>query len=173
MNNPFKEILYTKDCKTIQKSLTSFKVANEDLLNIALNNKHLKSWRALWILNQQNIKDDKTIRPFLNTIIHQLESFSQSHQRELLKILYVFDLSEHQTTKLFDLCLKIFRNTKLIASVRYYAFLNLLKILKQYPELKKEVLIFINDELISTLTPGIKKSVLSRLKPYKTTIKDA
>ena len=133
---------------------------NKDNLHNFSFAKHKDSWKALWLLNKYQVT---VVKVYIAQLFDLLISGNQSIIRESLKALRQIELQEKWHSKLLDAAIKIWNNANNISSCRYYAGLILLELTEQYPELKQEVNFLFHDEIINSLSPGIKKSILKKL----------
>jgi hypothetical protein len=81
----------------------------------------------------------------------------------MLKIILNLNLTEEQTSEVFDSCYQLLQNNKMQSSVRSTCFNFLLKVAKDYPELKDEIRI-IFENIKDYLSPGIKRGMELRLQ---------
>ena len=116
------------------------------------------AWRIAWEIGHKITKNDKCIIPHIDAIIAALNCKKDGHQRELLKILEKMDLNEIQEGLLFKECILIWEKTDKIPSVRIKAFQLLYKIASLYPDLKKELIYYTDQQYTKTLGKGIKRS---------------
>ena len=131
----------------------------EEAIELAIANKQPYSWRAAWLLWSCIEKNDTRIQPRIQSLIDGLKDKKDGHQRELLKILIVMELSEEQETNLLDYCIRLWKDIKKTPSIRYTAFRFINKIVSKYPELRNEIKYYTVKKYIETLSPGIQKSI--------------
>lgn len=132
----------------------------EEAVSLAMSDKKPYGWRAAWLLWSCIIENDSRIRPHIKSIIKSLETKSDGHQRELLKILQVMELDEEDDGFLFNVCVNLWEKPNKQSSVRFTAFLFMIKMVDRYPELLQEVLLLTDDYYLDTLSPGIKLAAL-------------
>jgi len=142
----------------------------EELLDLSIANKQPYSWRAAWLLGSCIEKNDSRLQNYISKIIKALPSKKDGHQRELIKILSVMELTEEQEGYFFDICLTIWQSIEKQSSVRYTAFISILKITEKYPELLGEILFLTEKHYLDTLSPGIKNSIFKNIKKYQNKI---
>jgi hypothetical protein len=131
----------------------------EEAIELAIANKQPYSWRAAWLLWSCIEKNDTRIQPRIQSLIDGLKDKKDGHQRELLKILIVMELSEEQETNLLDYCIRLWKDIQKTPSIRYTAFRFINKIVSKYPELRNEIKYYTVKKYIETLSPGIQKSI--------------
>ena len=131
----------------------------EEAIELAIANKQPYSWRAAWLLWSCIEKNDTRIQPHIQSLIDGLKDKKDGHQRELLKILIVMELSEEQETNLLDYCIRLWKDIQKTPSIRYTAFRFINKIVSKYPELRNEIKYYTVKKYIETLSPGIQKSI--------------
>mgnify|MGYP007063363676 CR=1 FL=1 len=134
------------------------------ILLLAIKNKKDFSWRAAWLIVRVLKLNDIRLSPFVFRIIRSIPEKRDGHQRELLKMVSKFNLSKKQEGVYFDVCMNIWLDIKKKSGTRYYAILFLLKISKKYPEIRNELDYLLEDYYTKMLSPGIKQSVLNKVK---------
>ena len=135
-----------------------------EALEIALGNYQPQSWRAAWILNHSTTKNDERLQASLAQFIANLSAKGDGHQREILKILQKMDIPEDLEGTLFDKSVTIWEDIAKSPSVRMVAFKVLVKIAAHYPEMKNEISFLVQDHYLSSLSPGIRNSMLREVK---------
>lgn len=79
----------------------------EEAIELAVSEKQPYSWRAAWLLWSVIEENDKRIKKYIKRIVNASKTKSDSHQRELLKILLMMDLDEEYESVLFYICMNI------------------------------------------------------------------
>jgi hypothetical protein len=136
----------------------------EELVQVAISEKHKYSWRAAWLLWSCMKKNDSRIKKYVNDFIHTLPNRPDNQQREILKILELMDVSDELKGSLFNHCVAIWERKEKQPSVRFYALKTMCGMAKSHPELSAEIKIMAQGEYIKSLSPGITQSVLKMLK---------
>lgn len=131
----------------------------DEAVELAVSDKQPYSWRAAWLLWSVIEENDKRIRKFIKRIVNAATTKSDSHQRELLKILLMMELDEKYEGVLFDICMNIWEQISKAPSVRVNALKLIVKIANKHPELKKEISFLAQDHYLESLSPGAKHSV--------------
>lgn len=131
----------------------------EEAIELAITNKQPYSWRAAWLLWSCLEKNDTRIQPHIQSLIEGLKDKKDGHQRELLKILFVMELSEEQESNLLDYCIRLWKDSQKTPSVRYTTFRFIHKIASKYPELRNEIKLYAEKKYVETLSPGVRKSI--------------
>ncbi len=119
-----------------------------------------EAWRASWLIGHSMHTNDERIQPYLNNKIDILLHSKEGHQRQTIIILLKMCLNESQEGKLFDHCLNIWENIKIIPSTRLTAMKLVLKTVEKFPELKNEVKLWTQEMYLEYLSSGIKNSFL-------------
>lgn len=133
--------------------------AFDEAIQLAITDNQPYSWRAAWLLWSCIKENDKRIQKHINQIVNAAKSKSDSHQRELLKILLMMELNEKYEGVLFDLCMKLWEEISKAPAVRVNALKFIVKIANKHPELKKEISFLAQDHYLETLSPGARHSV--------------
>lgn len=131
----------------------------DETLQIALEDFHPVSWRAAWMIYHSMEENDLRVQPYLPQIIEALQGKNDGHQRELLRVIGLLEVSEEQEGVLFDACMQIWEQVHKIPSVRIFAFRLIARMARKYPELKSEMLFLTQPHYTETLSPGIKNSL--------------
>lgn len=133
------------------------------LLELGVTNKKI-AWKAAWLVGHVATDFDPRIVPFIEPMLTKIGSFPQGQQRQILLLLLKMQLNDAQEGRLFDTCLQIWENIKLIPSTRITAMKFILKTVKKYPELKPEVSLWTQEMYMDSLSPGIKNSLLKQVR---------
>lgn len=122
------------------------------------------AWRAAWVLQHLSQSNPEKLQKHSNKFVSALNNIEiDGHIREMLKIILNLNLTEEQTSEVFDSCYQLLQNNKMQSSVRSTCFNFLLKVAKDYPELKDEIRI-IFENIKDYLSPGIKRGMELRLQ---------
>jgi hypothetical protein len=138
----------------------------EEAINLAISDKQPYSWRAAWLLWSCMEENDPRVQTHLKNIIHSITTKQDGHQRELLKILLKMELDEESEGYLFDVCATIWEKINKRPSVRFTAFMMILKIAKKYPDLFQEINALTQDHYLDSLSPGIKNSLSRTINEF-------
>jgi hypothetical protein len=133
--------------------------AFDEAIQLAITDNQPYSWRAAWLLWSCIEENDKRIQKHINKIVNAVKSKSDSHQRELLKILLMMELNEKYEGVLFDLCMNIWEQISKAPAVRVNALKLIIKIANKHPELKKEISFLAQDHYLKSLSFGARHSV--------------
>jgi hypothetical protein len=163
METPLEYILTTFNKKEMMAWLEAHPESFEEAILLAIADKPTYSWRAAWLLWSCMKDNDPRIRPFISGIIKCMDIKRDGHQRELLKILYLMDLSEEQEGLIFDLCMNVWEEVGKAPSVRHNAFRMIVRIASKYPELSSEIALITQNHYMETLSPGVRKAVMKMI----------
>ena len=131
----------------------------DEAVELAVSDRQPYSWRAAWLLWSCIEENDKRIKKHIKRIVKAAKTKSDSHQRELLKILLMMELDEKYEGVLFDICMNIWEQISKAPAVRVNALKLIVKIANKHPELKQEISFLAQDHYLDTLSPGAKHSV--------------
>ena len=131
----------------------------EEAVELAVADKQPYSWRAAWLLWSVIEENDKRIKKYIKRIVNAAKTKSNSHQRELLKILLMMELDEKYEGVLFDICMDVWEQIDKSPSVRVNALKMIIKIANKHPELVKEISFLAQDHYLESLYPGARRSV--------------
>lgn len=156
-------VLKQKLMSSYKDEMISFMKAHpeyfEEAVELAVSDKQPYSWRAAWLLWSVIEENDQRIKKFIKRIVNSAKTKSDSHQRELLKILLMIELDEKYEGVLFDICLGIWEQINKAPSVRVNALKLIVKIANKHPELKQEISFLAQDHYLESFSPGAKHSV--------------
>jgi hypothetical protein len=139
----------------------------EEAIKLVITDKQPYSWRAAWLLWSCMDKNDQRINKYVEKIIDSLPTKSDDQLRELLIILQRMELSDEYEGKLFDICVNIWEKIGKQPSVRYNAFKLMVKIIKNHPDLSKELTFLTESHYMDSLSDTVKKSVSKMIAGLK------
>lgn len=131
----------------------------DKLIDMAVYNDDILSWRAAWLLNNSMENNDKRLKKHIDFILSVIKEKSEGHQRELLRALTKMELNESQEVFLYDNCIEIWKEIHKKPGVRYVAFRIIIKIAYKYPDLFEEIFIFTQPHYLESLSKGAKHSI--------------
>jgi hypothetical protein len=138
--------------------------AFDEALTLALTDKQPFSWRAAYGLYNSLQENDLRVRKRVKKIIAYLPHSGKSQQRELMKILLLMKIPDSHEGTLYDIAVDFWKDINKDPSVRFTAFRMILKIAAKYPELNQEITLLLHDHYFSTLSPGVRHSVMKMRK---------
>ncbi len=139
----------------------------DDLVEMALSDDPEYAWRAAWLLWSCITENDPRIRGKLKEFVNALPEKSGSQKREFLILFSRMEIEPAWAGDLFVECVRIWTNPSLQASLRYNAFKLLVRITKEYPELKTELLLLVEEEYLYGLSENVRKSVFRMMRALK------
>ena len=157
-------VLEQKLLNSYKSEMISFMNAHpeyfEEAVKLAVSDKQPYAWRAAYVLWSVIEENDKRIKKFIKRIVNAAKTKSDSHQRELLKILLMMELDEKYEAVLFDICMDVWEQISKTPSVRVNALKLIVKIANKHPKLKKEISFLTQDHYLESLSPGARHSAL-------------
>lgn len=149
------------------KNITQTLIGNNELLRKFVKyaiSEEKHAWRAAWIISKYSEQTTEDLNIYADGFINAAKEIqADGHLREILKIIVHLNLNEDQNSEVFDLCLSLLQDNRRQSSVRSIAFQFLIKISKDYPELRNEISI-IFDNIKDYLSHGIRYSMMKKLK---------
>lgn len=162
------EYILTHSYKTVMiLYLNSHPEDFEEAIRLAISDKRPYSWRAAWLLWSCMDKNDQRIHKHVKKLIDTLTTKCDDQLRELLIILQKMELSNNNEGKLFDICVNIWEKTGKQPSVRYNAFKMMVKIIKNHPDLFKEITFLTDINYLDSLFESVKKSISKMITGIK------
>lgn len=126
------------------------------LLDLALQSKEKRSWRAAYLVDKINDLNPELLLPHLNELIEALKTEeNQSKKRHYLKLISQNVIPESELGFLFDFCITHLRSESEPIAVRVHAMQVLFNISEVETDLKPEVLHIIEHEMKYHPTAGI------------------
>ena len=118
------------------------------LLNFALFEKDPLAWRASWILDGSDEKHPGLASGYLSKIVQNLPQLeSKGTLRSLLRLLCRYDIQEEDQGMLIDLCFGYMVSELYPVAVKVHAMQIIYNHTLIYPELKKELITVIEDQV--------------------------
>ena len=148
----------------IRHYLTDDEKRIERMLNFAISNDTDFSWRAAWLIGKFAQSENEILKPHYLRIINAIEGKDSGHQRELLKLVINKSLTDEEEGRLFEVCIRIWKDIHKKPGTRSYAFQCIDNITAKYPELRNELMGLFGPEYLETLSPAIRKTILMKLK---------
>ena len=136
----------------------------ERMLNLAISNDADFSWRAAWLIGKFAQSKNEILKPYYLRIINAIEGKDSGHQRELLKLVINKSLTDEEEGRLFEVCIRIWKDIHKKPGTRSYAFQCIDNITTIYPELRNELMGLFGPEYLETLSPAIRKTILMKLR---------
>ena len=122
---------------------TRFKV----LMDIFLKGEYRLTQRAAWPLSYVVIEHPKLVSPYFEKLIQKLQQ-PDSHPaipRNILRMFQQIPIPEKYYGNLIDICFNFIINQTHPVAIRAFAITTASKICGQYPELKNELIMVLND----------------------------
>jgi hypothetical protein len=135
-----------------------------EAVKLAISDDQPFAWRSAFVLSSCMEDNDTRVKKFIKPILTSIKTKNDGHQREMLKILYRMKLSDKEEGMVFDVCIRLWEQINKDPSVRMTALKFILKIAKQHPELLNEIRPLIQDQYLTLLSPGVKKSIKRMIK---------
>ena len=138
--------------------------AYEEALRLAVSDEQPYAWRAAWLLWSCMKENDRRIKTHIGKMVAYIPVARNNQKRELLKILLMMKLEDKYQGPLFDESIALWKNISLDPSVRITALKMMIKIAQKHPELSHEIRLLTQDQLLSTLSAGVKHSATKLIK---------
>lgn len=166
MQSPLEKILVSSYKEEMIAFLKTHPEYFNEAIELAISDNQPFAWRSAFVLFDCIDENDTRVKKHINTILNCIKDKKDGHQRELLKILYKMKLNEQQEGIVFDICIRLWQQIDKDPSVRMTAFKFIIKISNKYPELLEEIKFLLNEEFLSTLSPGVKHSIRKMIKGF-------
>jgi hypothetical protein len=137
-----------------------------DLFELALNTEKLSARSAYMLSHMVHFTKEK-VQNNIDKIIEAINGKPDGQQRDLIRTLQQLDLDEDQIGEAYHLCSELWMETLKTPSVRYLAFLFMFNVVKVYPDLKDDFHLMANHLYMESLSPGIKRSLITKINNLK------
>ena len=141
----------------VAREVTNHLELYPDLMEIALYNTEQRSWRAAYLIDKINDKFPNFILPYIEKMTEQLKTEkNSSKKRHFLKLIGLHEINEKHLGFLVEYCIGAMGNSNEPTAVRANAMQILYNISEYEPELKPEILAYIEHETENHSTAGIR-----------------
>jgi len=164
MSAELKDVLTNTYKKGMISWMEAHPEAFEELVGMALSDDPEYAWRAGWLLWSCITENDPRLIGRIKDFVQVLPAKSGPQQRELLILLSKMDIEPEIAGEVFEHCVQIWTNPTLQASLRYNAFKLMSIVAKNYPELKTELQLLVEDDFFTGLSENVRKSVFRMMK---------
>ena len=119
------------------------------LIDLFFSGPYRTTQRAAWPLGIVASDHPALIKPYLGKLIRfmQKDGVHDAVKRNGFRILQFVDIPKKHHGELTDLCFRVLQDNTLAIAIRVFAMTVLSRIIEEYPELKHELRILIEDEL--------------------------
>lgn len=140
-----------------------------DLVNIFLKSDYRITQRAAWPLSNSAIENPELIKPHFTNLINKLQKKNEhpAIARNILRIFQEITIPEKHHGVLIDICFSFITDLKYPVAVRAFAITVASHISVNYPELKKELTLLLEDLKKYPATPAITSRIKTAEKLLK------
>lgn len=133
--------------KKIGKDAKEFK----KIIDIIYKEKAPLPQRASWLLAVVNDHHPELLKPYLSKFIDSIEQFQvDGIRRNMMGVLAKHEIPEKLQGKAVDVCFRLLLSPTEKVAVKVEAMQTIANVTKQYPELKQELKLAIEDQLPKT-----------------------
>jgi hypothetical protein len=153
----------------IIKYVADDKLKFKELINLFFNGEFVVKQRAAWPLSYVAIEHPELIKHYFSKLTLQL-SKTENHpsiNRNILRIFEEMDIPEKHHGNLIDLCLKFIVDIKQPIAIRAFSITVAVNISKNYPELKRELLLILDELKKYPQQPAITVRIRDAMKKLK------
>ena len=150
--------------KDVFNFMNQFPEEFESIVALTITDEKPICWRAAWVVQTFMEQDDERVQPYVDAILQIIPQKEDGHQRELLKLVINKNLTDEEEGRLFEVCIRIWKDIHKKPGTRSYAFQCIDNITTIYPELRNELMGLFGPEYLETLSPAIRKTILMKLK---------
>jgi hypothetical protein len=138
----------------------------KELMVVFLNGEHRLTQRAAWPLSYVSIAEPQLVRPYFSKLIDKLNR-PDNHpaiNRNILRIFQEIDIPEKYQSVVIDACFKIIADPLQPVAVKAFAISTATRLCTPHPELKKELLLVLEQLAVYPQTPGVTVRIKRALK---------
>ncbi|MGZ3899232.1 MAG: hypothetical protein ACXVNM_13255 [Bacteroidia bacterium] len=138
----------------------------KELMNVFLNGEYRLTQRSAWPLSEIAIEHNELIKPYYSKLIIKLQKAGEhpAIPRNILRIFQEIDIPVKYHGILIDLCFKFIMELNRPIAVRAFAITVAANISSNYPELKNELIIILEDLKKYPQQPAITSRIKSAYK---------
>lgn len=121
----------------------------KDLVYLFLNDEYKVVQRAAWIISHCAEQHPQLIKPYIKAFIAKASeaNIHNAVKRNVLRVLQFIEMNDDDMGIAADLCFKALISTTEPSAVKAFAITVLDNICKSYPELKKEFILILQEQL--------------------------
>lgn len=145
LQSDFSKATVDKMVRYVGKDVDRFK----QLIEVFLDGLYRITQRAAWPLSYCVESHPELINPHLKAVIHNLQkpSISNSVKRNTLRLLQFVEIPKRLHGTTIAVCFSIMENKKEPIAVKVFAMTVLANVSKGYPEIRKEVITIIEEQM--------------------------
>ncbi|RPE08332.1 hypothetical protein EGT74_14860 [Chitinophaga lutea] len=138
------------------------------LMELFLHDEYRVVQRAAWILSHVAEKHPALVEPHLHQMVDRMghPGIPVAVKRNVVRILQFLPVPENLQGPVMDYCFRFLEDPQETVAVRAFSMTVLANLAEQYPEIRNEIVLLIEDQLREGATPGFKsrgKKTLARL----------
>lgn len=139
------------------------------LMQLFLHDDYRVVQRAAWVINLVAEKHPALITPHLPAMIRRLEAtgIPVAVKRNVLRLLQFLPVPEQEQGTVMNICFELLADVQETVAVRCFAMTILANMSADYPEIRNEISLIIEDQLENSPTAGFRaraKKVLKKIK---------
>lgn len=158
-----------KNTVLLARYLYSHPEAVSEVMEKITTESHPVNFRAAWALEVYFINHKKFYPAWADQWAAMLENASESCQRHILKVIAQCNTYYMQEGKLVDTCFNLIANPVIPVAVKAHALYFLSKKVSQYPELKNEFILVLDQlEELHPESPALRAVRRRCMKSFKT-----
>jgi hypothetical protein len=139
------ELILSKHSKATTNKVIAWIDADQNrfnqLMSLVLGNNVILAQRAAWAMSYIVIENPRFIYPYLNKLLELIKKpVHPAIKRNTFRFLKEIEIPKKSLTLALDACFNAVNNPNEPTAVTCFAFYTLLKLAKQFPEIKNEIL---------------------------------
>lgn len=128
------------------------------LMDLFLHDEYRVVQRAAWILSYVAEKHPAVVQPHLEKMVNRMgdAGIPVAVKRNVVRVLQFMPIPENLQGPVMDYCFRFLEDPKETIAVRAFSMTVLANLAQQYPEIKNEIILLIEDQLREGASPGIR-----------------
>jgi hypothetical protein len=140
------------------------------LIHLFLHDEYRVVQRAAWIMSMVAQKHAALLKPHLKDMVNRMgdEGIPVAVKRNVVRVLQFMSIPEDLQGPVMDYCFRFLEDTQETVAVRVFSMTILANLAQQYPEIKNEIVLLIEDQLREGAQPAFisrGKKTLKLLRP--------
>ncbi len=157
-----------KNTMSIVNHIGDDKIFFKELMELFLKGEYRITQRASWVVSYCAIAHPKLIKPYFEKLIAKLKepNVHDAIKRNIVKVFSEIELPENLYGEIYEICFGYLRSIDETIAVKVHSMTVIEKICHQFPELKHELILTIED-MIPSGSAGIRARAKMTLKNLK------
>lgn len=156
----------------IVKYIGDDKIRFKKLIDIFLNGEYRMTQRASWPLSYAACAQPRLVTPYLGRLIKKLyePDLHPALPRNILRIFEEIEIPAKHHGALVDICMRFIHDARMSVAIRAFSMTVAARICRQYPELKRELMLMFDEMRKYPQQPAIQSRLRSASRLLVTSV---